>query len=247
MTDNGSDLDSEAPLIAKLGDDGLPEMDEDTREESSSKMCKMMPAFMLVPRLFGAGVAYLIYTYGSTASYDARIAYFTTVSPSTVGDPNYGFLFLGVFIFSLMVNWVNSWPMIAKAAVMPGNAGNVRANMQIFKVNYPEKFGTSLPYVVLEEEGYVGEYNRANRSLTHFVENVPCFLLNLVFAGFVFPFPTMVCIVIYSIGRMAHQIGYSMKGYGGHGLGFALAMFANVVLEMLVLGAAIKSLTLPAV
>ncbi len=50
-------------------------------------------------------------------------------------------------------------------------------------MNFPEGSGQKLPYVVLEDEGALGEYNRANRSLGHFVENVANTLLNIGLGG----------------------------------------------------------------
>ena len=64
-------------------------------------------------------------------------------------------------------------------------------------------------YIGMVEEGDVGKYNRANRSLSHFVENMGSFLVSFVLAGFVFPFPVFMLMLIYSIGRVLHQTGYS--------------------------------------
>jgi hypothetical protein len=45
---------------------------------------------------------------------------------------------------------------------MAQDAGNLRANMYIFKVLHAND--ATAGRVVLDEEGAVGEYNRANRS-----------------------------------------------------------------------------------
>merc|ERR1712217_395956 len=97
----------------------------------------------------------------------------------------------------------------------------------------------SQPYVVLEDEGNIGKYNRANRSLTHFTENVPSFVVNWLLVSQVLPFPAFVLMVIFCIGRMLHMTGYT-GGYGKHGPGFGLTMISSLPLEMLVLMIGLK-------
>merc|ERR1712064_251269 len=101
--------------------------------------------------------------------------------------------------------------------IMRAKSGNLRANMQIFK-----QLGASsdAPYIVLETEGPIGSYNRANRSLTHFIENSIPTAIFVVLVGFVFPFPAMVLTAVFALGRVMHQMGYASGGYGAHGPGF---------------------------
>merc|ERR1719401_370693 len=106
-------------------------------------------------------------------------------------------------------------------------SGNLRANMQIFKAPGIKD------HVVLETEGAVGAYNRANRSLTHFIENSIPAALFIPLSGAIFPFPTFVATVTFAAGRILHQVGYAAVGYGGHGAGFGIAMLSSVFLESL--------------
>mmetsp|Transcript_27304 Transcript_27304/g.70860 ORF Transcript_27304/g.70860 Transcript_27304/m.70860 type:complete len:119 (-) Transcript_27304:21-377(-) len=106
--------------------------------------------------------------------------------------------------------------------------------MQIFKVRalpgtYP------LPYVVMEDEGMVGHYNRANRSMQHFNENVAGFVLNAFLAGQVFAFPVMMLTLVFVGARVLHQTAYTESGYGAHAPGNLLGVLVAVTLEMLVL------------
>jgi len=55
----------------------------------------------------------------------------------------------------------------------------------------------------------------------------------ILLAGKVFPFPTFVLTGAFVLGRILHQAGYSKSGYGGHALGFVVAMISTVTLEML--------------
>ena len=90
----------------------------------------------------------------------------------------------------------------------------------------------------------MGSYNRANRSLTHFVENsIPVALL-IALSGAVFPFPTFVCTVVFAVGRVLHQTAYAAIGYGPHGLGFAMSDTAKGIMMSFCLIAADKSLGL---
>ena len=70
------------------------------------------------------------------------------------------------------------------------------------------------------------------------------FLLCLPLAGFVYPAASFVLAILFAIGRLAHQIGYT-KGYGGHGAGFGIAMIATVILEGLVLVAGMRAVGVP--
>ena len=108
---------------------------------------------------------------------------------------------------------------------------NLRSNPFIYKA-----VGTgAMPNaVVFDNDGHVGAFNRANRSLHHMVENIPSFLVALILAGYVFPRETFVCTWLFCVGRIMHQTGYT-NGYGGHGIGFALLTLAAVAMEGLML------------
>jgi len=223
---------AQEPLLKKIGADGLPEMTEEEREEGYAKASKMIWVFWLAPRLVCLLLSFLIYFFGDKAFYDKQIA--------TVASGRWGYLYIGVGVFSLLVGWLNLWPAAVKAKLMAGH-GNLRANMTIYKVNSPEG-ERSLPYVVMEDKGAVGEYNRANRSLFHFNENAAHIVLNIGFAGFVFSLPTMICIIVFAVGRVMHQRGYAFGGYGAHGAGFGISMLSGAVLEGLVWITAVQSL-----
>eukprot|EP00434_Breviolum_minutum_P029099 symbB.v1.2.025738.t1/scaffold2505.1/size135028/2 len=178
---------------------------------------------LTVPRLIGFGIAFAIYKLGATAKYDSHMKGFHA-------EDGYGWLYLGVYFFAMMVSFVNLFPMYYKGKAMKANAGNLRANMFIYKVLDGGK-----KHVVMEEEGGIGEYNRANRSLGHFVENAAGFLLCVPFAGYIFPFPTFILMAIMICGRIVHQMGYASGGYGKHAPGFMLHLISQVSIEGLVL------------
>merc|ERR1712048_259273 len=122
-------------------------------------------------------------------------------------------VYIAIGVLSILSQALNLLPMYWKSAIMPGNAGNLRSNMQIFKVNL---VGTQkqYPYVVMEEDGDVGKYNRANRALHHFAENAIVLTGQVIAAGLVFPFPVFCITLVYAIVRIWYQIAYATGGYG---------------------------------
>ncbi|CAJ1423117.1 unnamed protein product [Effrenium voratum] len=201
----------------------------DPEEFNPGAAIGMLVGFTVIPRLIGIGVAFAIFNWGSTAKYQAHLA--------RVGDSTYAYLYFAVVLFSVMVGFINLFPTYFKSKIMKFDAGNLRANPFVFHVN-----DSSNKTVVLQEEGAVGEYNRANRSLQHFGENSAGAMMCMIFAGFIFPFPVAVLTIILVFGRIFHQIGYATGGYGKHAPGFMLASIASVTMEGLVLVAGIKLL-----
>merc|ERR1712154_340552 len=150
-----------------------------------------------------------------------------------------GYLFLAAAVFGFVVDWVNQYPMLYKTMVMRFGSGNLRANMMIYKAAGSNE---KAPYVVLETEGPVGSYNRANRSLTHFVENSLPVVLSILLAGRVFALPTLILTASFALGRILHQFGYATVGYGAHAPGYMLAMLSSVVLQGLCIVVGAKNL-----
>jgi uncharacterized membrane protein YecN with MAPEG domain len=195
------------------------------------KFAPLFLAFLTIPRAIGFGIAFAIYKYGKTQLYDKNMA--------VLKEHELGYLYLAAVVMGFLVAWVNNYPMLYKNMVMRMKSGNLRANMMFYK---EAGAGAAAPYVVMETEGPVGSYNRANRSLTHFTENSASLLVSMVLAGYVFPFPCLVLVSIFAFGRILHQVGYAASGYGGHAFGFMLAMISGVSLEMLCFLTAAKSL-----
>ena len=234
MPQNNELKTARARTLLKAGNDatlgkGIPDVD-------LLGFFKFLPVLLLGPLLtsaIGYVVAMYIYRNGDTALYDKNI--------ERLAESQQGWTLLSAVVFNLVVNWVNSYPMLYKSMIMRFSSGNLRANMQIYK-----QYGTDAAngYVLLETSGPVGSYNRANRSLTHLVENSIPLALLILLSGGVFPFPTFVLTCIFGSGRVLHQVGYATIGYGAHGPGFAAASTATFVLQMLCFLAADKSLEL---
>merc|ERR1712070_1110151 len=101
------------------------------------------------------GLAYLIYFFGSKEDYNLRI-----------GGENQGYYFLGAYMFSRTITFLNSYPGVFKVVAGVQKIGP--NNAAVYKV-----IGENAPVgkVLLETEGDIGAYNRANRATAHFVEN----------------------------------------------------------------------------
>jgi hypothetical protein len=213
-------MSSEEPL---MGTNGMPVMTQEQKDKGASTGMKMGFGFFLVPKLIAFGLAFCIWTYGNHALYQRQI--------DIVKENDYGFVFLGVVLFSWLVWFLNMYPALAWKSQIMGQHKNLRANMFFYQVsNSPE-----LPLVMMVEEGDVGKYNRANRSLHHFMENSLNLVLNFVFASFAFSKPSFILMALFALGRIMHMTGYT-KGYGSHAAGFMLSnLIGNGILEMLVL------------
>ena len=86
---------------------------------------------------------------------------------------------------------------------MRRGAGKLRANMFIYKM-IGETTSKRTFAAILDEEGDVGNYNWANRSLNHFVENSFSTIVAILLNSFVYGVPTLVLVCLYAVGRIMH-------------------------------------------
>mmetsp|Transcript_57688 Transcript_57688/g.101012 ORF Transcript_57688/g.101012 Transcript_57688/m.101012 type:complete len:241 (+) Transcript_57688:62-784(+) len=205
-------------------EDGLPGIDS----LGAVKFFIPTVGALIVPRLIAGAAAVYLYK-KDKEKYDKKIAGL---------EEEDGYLFAAAAVIGLCTSWLNNYPMLYKSMVMRFGSGNLRANMMIYK----EAGKADAPYVVLDTEGPVGSYNRANRSLTHFIENSLPTILAIFLAGKLFPYWTFMLTAAFCAGRVLHQIGYSTIGYGAHAPGFAVAMMSATTLEMFCVLIAAKNL-----
>eukprot|EP00933_Yihiella_yeosuensis_P019304 TRINITY_DN15661_c0_g1_i8.p1 TRINITY_DN15661_c0_g1~~TRINITY_DN15661_c0_g1_i8.p1 ORF type:complete len:247 (+),score=50.96 TRINITY_DN15661_c0_g1_i8:78-818(+) len=230
-----SDAEAQDALVYD-GRSGFPLMTKEKKDKGASSASVMMPVFYVVPRAIGLALAYFAIYAPNKDVYDNRM---NLISKAVGADGgSLGYLYFAAGVFQALVHFTNNFPMIQKSKVMPGNAGNLRANMQVYKMLNP--LGTApSPYVVLEEEGDVGLYNRANRALYHFTENATAICMLTVLGGLVFHKAIFVLIVLFAVARIWYSIAYTYGGYGlgicKHAFGFALAhVLILPTIEMLV-------------
>ena len=187
--------------------------------------------FPLLFLLVGTGISYGIYSFGSKSLYDERIAIVKQ------WDLQWGFL--SALLLSVLVAYLNYYPLRFKGAIMLASSANLRANQFIY-VNAAE--GSNKGRVILIQEGDEGLYNRANRTLHHFVENSIHVVLAIGLCSFVFPFPTFVLASMIIVFRLIYTVSYTNGGYGLHFPGFFAFTFTVNALNGLLLITAIKAM-----
>jgi len=219
----GGTYDEEAPLKSTSGGQaGLPAITNEERQLGYTNAVRINIVFQTLLPAAGFGLAYGIYyalshSFGHDHKYDEKM--------KTINEADTWWIYCAAIIFCRMTFFLNLYPMIHKACFMSGKAGNLRANMYIYKT-----LGMGSSAVVLNEDGDVGRYNRANRSLHHNTEWVGNFIVCVVLTGYVFPKPVFILSLAFCIGRIFHQIGYT-HSYGSHGAGFGLMAFALIIME----------------
>eukprot|EP00930_Biecheleria_cincta_P028335 TRINITY_DN19774_c0_g1_i1.p1 TRINITY_DN19774_c0_g1~~TRINITY_DN19774_c0_g1_i1.p1 ORF type:complete len:221 (-),score=38.97 TRINITY_DN19774_c0_g1_i1:179-841(-) len=174
----------------------------------------------------GLAIAFGIYTLGSTSRYDSKI--------STLAAGDLGWAYLGLFVTKLCMFLTNV------------NLGMARKES---KVNVPDQqvykvyTGSEKPlgYVLMEQEGVLGRFNRAQRALQNSLEAMPTFLANFLLAAYVFPFPALVAATWYGLCRVAYAFGYTSDPKSRIG-GTMLGQFGNQAIEGMVLLAGAKAL-----
>ena len=94
-----------------------------------------------------------------------------------------------------------------KAQIM-GAHKNLRTNMAIYKqMDGDGVQQADSPAIVMVEDGATGQFNRANRSLTHFTEFAPAIVVLMLVARDAFPTAVFILSVVYAYGRVIHQTG----------------------------------------
>lgn len=195
MTDKKTD----APVIKA---NGLPEVWSEAKMFGAPEKIPMMGAFMtFMESAIGFGIASAIHTFGATAKYEAKVAILASMELKP--------LYLIPPLFYLLGNFAVFNAVIYRC-MAPCNA----PNQYIYKV-----MNKSEPYVMLEEEGDVGKFNRAQRAYNNIGEFAPLVLSTTLLGGFVYPFPMTVAFGVYCVLRMMYCTGYSADAEG-RGFGF---------------------------
>jgi len=188
-------------------------------------------AFVNIPLAIGYAIATAVFSYGNTDMYAKRIA------DAATDDVHW--VHLAIVVFGRMIAFVNFMPMAFKKNMN----GNLRSNPFIYKVvsidDDPKgakivNSDDDAKDVIFDSEGNNGQYNRANRSVHHMIENFGAFIAGIVVVGGIFPFPVFALVCLFAVGRILHQMGY-MRGYGKHGPGFLISMLVTVTMEGLAL------------
>jgi len=183
--------------------------------------------FATIFLIIGLGIAFAVYKLGATSKYDAKI--------SLLASYDLGWVYVGFFCVKLGVLMININLGVARKAAKI----NV-PDQHVYKVYTPEG-APPLGYALMESEGALGAFNRAQRAYQNYLENAPLFVAYYLLAGFVFSFPTFITGIYYAVTRLVATFGYTSSP-NSRLAGNVLGNIGVMVLEGFVLVAGIKAL-----
>ena len=216
---------------------GLPVVSEEVKTNMCVQVIKWILGPTITLAVFGA-LASIIYYAGSKDKYDAKL--------QVCKANQLQWAMIAVIVFTLAVGHLNSFPGFYKkqfTGKFTAQTRNLLSNPFIYK-QATDPTGEQGSAVIFNNDGAIGSYNRANRSLNHFLENSLPLIVTMPFVFYIFPFPAFVLIVIFCLGRTLHQIGYAKYGFGGHWPGFALARISMGLCSGLLMIAIVTILTM---
>jgi len=176
-------------------------------------------------RIRSQAFAYGVYTYGGQAAKtDSKIA--------TLAANGLGWLYVSV---------VAVRAAYIVAGIMLGNARKASKaalpDQHVYKIAGDD----SKPYVLMENEGVHGEFNRAQRAVQNMNENVAQIFATMLLAGFVFPFQTFCCACGWGATRLMGMSGYIKSADDRMG-GNLLSMLIYNCMEGMVLFAGVRAI-----
>mmetsp|Transcript_25440 Transcript_25440/g.45959 ORF Transcript_25440/g.45959 Transcript_25440/m.45959 type:complete len:244 (+) Transcript_25440:106-837(+) len=102
---------------------------------------------------------------------------------------------------------------------------------------------SNAPYVLMENVGAVGRFNRAQRAAFHFDEGLELLLSSIFLAGIIVPQLVFGLTVVYCVGRKMYSDGYTQSLDGRMGP-FALVALPSMILGAMVGIFAVQSLVM---
>lgn len=181
-----------------------------------------MPALLAIQLGIGWLIGRGIYSIGDKTMYDSKIA--------NLKANDLGYFYLAGLIGALLPYVLQVWVMAGRKEAHVDNPDQ-----------YIYKTVKDQAYVMLEMEGPVGRFNRAQRGIDNFREGYASFVILLLLAGYVFPLATLCIVVWICLGRASYSALY-IKAPSARGPGFMMATLGGISLMGLVLFAAIKAL-----
>lgn len=170
------------------------------------------------------------------------IAYFAVVKNNDKGDAkiamiseyDLGYLYIAAFILKIGQH------------IMSMNLGTIRKEA---KVNVPDQHvyqvkgaeGSKLGYVLLEYDGVMGKFNRAQRAIMNYNESYAQNTLYILLSGFIYPKEVAIICTIFACTRVIYAVGYT-HSVDGREAGFMLSLMTAGVIEGLVVLAGYKAL-----
>jgi len=170
------------------------------------------------------------------------IAYYAVVKNNDKGDAkiaivseyDLGYLYLAAFILKIGQHIMNI------------NLGSIRKEA---KVNVPDQHvyqvkgaeGSKLGYVLLEYDGLMGKFNRAQRAIMNYNETYAQNVLYILLSGIIYSKEVCIICTIFACTRVLYAIGYTYS-VNGREAGFMLSLLTAGVIEGLVVIAGYKAI-----
>uniref|UniRef100_A0A7S2XSK6 Glutathione transferase n=1 Tax=Attheya septentrionalis TaxID=420275 RepID=A0A7S2XSK6_9STRA len=172
------------------------------------------------------------------------MAYFFIVRNNEKGDAkvailaeyDLGYVYIGAFVLKILQHAMGINLGVARKA-----AKIHVPDQQVYQVKGAE--GSKLGYVLLEGEGVLGRFNRAQRALQNYNEAAPITVLFFALGGFVYPQASLVLISLFSVLRFVSALGYTSSADGRFG-GFLASGATLFMLDGLVIMSGIRSILL---
>ena len=189
---------------------------------------QLIPEFNLVMGYIG----YAIVRYGmysgetATATIDAKL--------DVVSTNDMGWLYFGLFLVRVL-----QLPLGLAAGVARREAKISPPDQQVYVVKGAE--GSRLGYVLMENDGPIGRFNRAQRGYMNYHEYFPTICFHFIAASFVFPKQSCACMVLYGIAAILNAEGYA-RDVNSRLNGFLFAIPVIATLQGMILFVAHKTL-----
>ncbi|RHY00157.1 hypothetical protein DYB25_003530 [Aphanomyces astaci] len=204
---------------------GLPQVPP---SESGPKYGPLL-ILTVAPLVVGVVVAHVVYTQGDKSAYDLRML-------TAALNADMLWTCLAVVVLGRVVAFANCYPLAVKGCFLTKDDRQLWANSFLLTEIGPN---CAKNVVVMDSEGDVGMYNRANRALQDMVQTCGVVLAALFLASTVFAFPAFAVSLAFCWGWVVHVVSFAMN-YDSHGLGYLLATLAAATLEGMVALMALK-------
>lgn len=181
--------DSESEEIIKLDEDGMVAEGPYGGPEGGMNPGIVYPIMYIVQNALGALCAWGIYKLDED-TYDVKIR--------LLRAQELGYLYIAVRILTLVLDFQQVFVAVGRKIAKAENP-----DQYIYKTMLREQ-----PYIRLEMEGVIGEFNRAQRAIDNTREKFATILADVLLGGYVFPKPMLTCVCIYFVSRMAFSCGY---------------------------------------
>ena len=178
----------------------------------------------------GTAIAYFssYFTESTVEKADSKIA--------VISQYDLGWLYLGIFLVGKLTLPIQISLGSARKASKAG-----LPDQHVYKVMGTSEGSSKLGYVLMENDGVHGAFNRAQRALQNYHEIFPGVVVQYVAASFVFPRNAFVCMMIWQISSCIGAVGYK-NDVKGRTKGRLPSYFAMATLSGMVLIVALKSL-----